>query len=489
MKTFQEYLDTTKEVGFIERVHRSMVYVKGLPNVRPGEIVLFETGQSGQVISLSAEHVEVLLFTDPDVSVGTKVARTNENLQIRVGKELLGLTITPLGKPITPKAYKKPSEARLIDITPPSMVNRKNITRQLETGVSWVDLVVPLGKGQRELIVGDRKIGKTEFLLQVMQSAASQGLICVYAAIAKRKLDIMRAEEFVAEKNLTKHTIIVSSSASDPAGLIFVAPYTAMTIAEYFRDQGADVLLILDDMTAHAKYYREITLLARRFPGRSSYPGDIFYVQSRLLERGGNFIVKGKEVSITCLPVAELVMGDMSGYIQTNLMAVTDGHILFDRDLYNQGRRPAINPFLSVTRVGHQTQSPLQRDLSLELTSFLVHLESLREFMHFGAELSEATKRTLSLGDQVLALLEQGNDTIIPLSINSALLAAIWAGVWKNTKLSDLKVALKEIIAAHSINKTFSGQVDNLVTSQKTFDSLVQAVKEDQDLLLNIIKK
>jgi len=347
MDVFDTYLEKLEEVGFADRVLHSIVYVKGIPGAKINEVVVFESGETGYVLSLDGDFVEVVLLSISQVKVGTRVARTDRVLQVVVGDELLGKVVDPLGNVVSKMdpdqdTQRKPGdvklESRKIDISPPGMTMRRNINKPFETGVTLVDLVVPLGTGQRELIVGDRKTGKTQFLLQVMHTQALRGTVCIYTTIAKKKLDIKLIEDFVKEKNISRNVLIVATKSDDPAGLVFLTPYSAMTMAEYFRDRVENVLIILDDMSAHAKYYREITLLARRFPGRSSYPGDIFYVHSRLLERAGNFTVKmktdegkieEKEAAITCLPIAELVLSDFSGYIQTNLMAMTDGHIFF----------------------------------------------------------------------------------------------------------------------------------------------------------------
>jgi len=477
---FDDYLKKTGEVGYVVRSLQSLAYVEGLPGAKSSELIIFEDGNMGRVIGLYEEEVEILLLTAEVVGVGTKTVRVGGRLEVGVGEALLGKSIDPLVRDYLTGNPIKTQQNRPNDITPMGISGRVNITKPFETGVSWVDLIVPLGRGQRELVIGDRKIGKTDFLLQVMLTAAKRGEICVYAAIAKNKQDVKEAQEFIADNDITKNTILVVTTASSPAGLIFLAPYTAMTIAEYFRDGGKDVLLILDDMTAHAKYYREIMLLAKHFPGRSSYPGDIFYVQSRLLERAGNFS-KG---SITALPVAELIMSDMSGYIQTNLMAITDGHILFDTDYYNEGRRPAINPFLSVSRVGHQTQSVLMRDVSREATSFLVKLSEVRQYMHFGAELSESTRRILALGEQVMIFFEQTPQSSIPLPINVVMFAGIWAGLWKDKKPSDLKTHLANLVTLYQSDKNFFQWVEELVSGKKTLSELVNAIKQNSEKLM-----
>lgn len=501
MSDFQIYLDKIQEVGFVEQSLQTLAYVKGLPEAKANEVVVFETGETGQVLSLTREYVEVLLLSKTKVHVGTRVARTGQQLTIAISENILGKTINSLGIPTVGRAndkltVKSPKlnqedkstgrENRYIDITPPGINVRKNIDKPFESGVSIVDLVVPMGRGQRELVIGDRKTGKTEFLLQNVLTQAQKGVICVYGAIAKKRLDIKMIEEFFIKNNISGNVIVVATSSSDPSGLVFLTPYTAMTIAEYFRDRGRDTLVILDDMTAHAKYYREITLLAKRFPGRSSYPGDIFYVHARLMERAGNFNVKGKEVSITCLPVAELVLSDLSGFIQTNLMAMTDGHIYFDIDLFNQGRRPPVNPFLSVTRVGRQAQSPLLRDLSRQLTSFLLHLEDLRQFMHFGAELSEKTRRELALGARLTAFFDQAPDVIVPLNINVILLSCLWGGFWKDVEVSQMKRDQELIIADYQKDLPYKTKIDNLLLNIKTFAELVDFVKQDESVVMGL---
>lgn len=498
MQDFKTYLDKTGEIGFVEQSLQTLVYAAGLPLAKPSELVLFEKGEVGQVLSLNEDYVEILLLSKTQVPIGAKVVRCGGPLTITVSDSLLGKTIDSLGQPIgRGVTHPKEAESRYLEVEPWGIAHRKNIDKPFETGVSWVDLVIPLGRGQRELVIGNRKTGKTPFLLQAVLSAAQRGTVCVYAAIAKKSQDIISIENFIKKNKISENTVLVSTSSADPAGLVYLTPYTAMTIAEYFRDQGRDVLVILDDLTAHAKYYREITLLAKRFPGRSSYPGDIFYTHSRLLERAGNYIVnikdaKGKstkkEVSITALPVAELVLGDLSGYIPTNLMAMTDGHIFFDIELFNAGRRPPINPFLSVTRVGRQAQTPLLRDLSGELTRFLVRLQDLRQFMQFGAELTEKTKKDLALGDRLTAFFDQSPNSAVPRSVSVVLLAALWAGFWKGSDISTLKGDIGKIISSYHQDPKYKIQLDNLVRNMEKFSELISFVKQNDTVTLGLGK-
>jgi F-type H+-transporting ATPase subunit alpha len=479
MKDFAYYLEKIGEIGFVEESMHSIAYVSGLPGAHPNEIVIFENGELGSVFSLSEDHAEILLFSSSQAHVGTQVVRTDQTLTVPVGSGLLGRTVDPLGVPRDGTGPLKEVKYMPIDRTPPKIMERTPVEKPLETGVTMVDLVVPLGKGQRELIIGDRKTGKTEFLRQTIVSQAARGSVCIYAIVGQKKVDILKLREYFVEQKIDKSTIIVASSSSDSAGHTFLTPYTAMTISESFKDGGMDVVLVLDDMTTHARVYREISLLARRFPGRSSYPGDIFYLHSRLIERAGNF----KKGSITVLPVAESILGDLSGYIQTNLMAMTDGHIFFDIDLYNAGKRPAVNPFLSVTRVGHQTQSILLRDVSRELSSFLVSYERMKQFLHFGAEIGKNARDTLALGERVDSFFNQGATSVMPLNVNVVILAGLWAGIWSETKIDQLKKEFEQLILNYSTNDTFKKELDQLILANNSFSNLVTVFRRQSEIL------
>jgi F-type H+-transporting ATPase subunit alpha len=478
MKNFDYYLDKLGEIGFVEEVMHSIVTVSGLPEAHPEEVVIFESGDVGQILSINEDSLEILILSKTKISVGSKVVRTGGLLQVPVGNEYLGRVIDSLGNPIDKGKALKGTYSP-IDTQPHGIVGRKQIDKPLETGVTSVDLVVPLAKGQRELVIGDRKTGKTQFLLQSFLNQARKGTICIYAVIGQRQIDIKKHYEFIQANKIQANSMIIATSSSDPSGLIFLTPYTAMTYAEFFRDKGMDVLLVLDDMTSHARYYREISLLAKRFPGRSSYPGDIFYSQARLLERAGNF----KTGSITCLPVAESVLGDLSGYIQTNLMAMTDGHIFFDIDLYNQGKRPAVSPYLSVTRVGRQAQTSLQKDLGRQLSSFLVSYDRMQQFMHFGAEVGESVKRILDLGSKVDLLFSQVENTTIPVNANIVILAGLSAGVWNETGVNALKKEMEQVILNYQTNAGYKKQVDSIISTSKQFSDLVNAVRQNNQIV------
>ncbi|MFH0898108.1 MAG: F0F1 ATP synthase subunit alpha, partial [bacterium] len=336
---FTQLLKKTHEYGVVYQVNHPIVFIEGLPNVRTHEVIMFENGQKGEVFTINRGKIEARVFSHEPIKVGSKATRTDQLLSIPVGKELLGQTINPLGDPLDENiSFTKPSESRDVDSKSIGISGRQKITIPMTTGISLIDLLIPLGRGQRELIIGDRKTGKTAVLMTMIKNQVNEGVVAIYAAIAKRKSDIKKLQEFFVHEKIMDKVIIVATGSNDSQSLIYQTPYAAMSIAEYFRDQGINTLLILDDLSTHAKFYRELSLLARRFPGRDSYPGDIFYTHSKLLERAGNFKhPKVGEVSISCLPVIEIVEGDFTGYVSTNVMGITDGHIYLDSNIYYQG--------------------------------------------------------------------------------------------------------------------------------------------------------
>lgn len=434
MLTFKDCLAKTGEIGFVEELMLSVARVSGLPGACLREQVLFETGQRGEIISLHAQIADVMVFSREPLRVGTRVVRVGYQFSILAGKQMLGQIIDPLGEPLEGEKTwtEKDMEWRPVDTRPGGIATRKRITRQFETGVILVDLLIPLGHGQRELVLGNRKTGKSQLLWRTVKTQVKKGHICIYATVGKKKMEILQTWNFLKESGAASSTVMIASGSNDSSGEIFLTPYTALTLAEYFRDQGRDVLLVIDDMTTHAKYYRELALLSRKFPGRDSYPGDVFHIHSKLLERAGSF----EKGSITCLPLAETQMGDMTGYIQTNLMSMTDGHVYFDSGLFFAGRRPAIDPFLSVTRVGRQTQTPLQKDITKKLLQALSDYEKTTRFVKFGTELGENSRAVLDMGEKIWQLFDQPINEIVPLPLAMILFVMLTMGDFdpKNTQ-------------------------------------------------------
>ncbi|MDP3941438.1 MAG: F0F1 ATP synthase subunit alpha [bacterium] len=477
MNTFANLLEKTKEIGFTTRSLESMAYVSGLPGLKPGELVQFETGEVGQAAYIEEDDAEILVFAKLPIKIGTRVTRTTEVTTLPVGAEYLGQLIDPFGNLLDKlRPFKLPEEKRPIDVEPAGIAMRRKITKSLETGVSLVDMLIPLGQGQRELVIGDRKTGKTNFLLQTIYTQARKGVICIYAAIGKKKFDVKQAEEYFRKKEIMDQVVIMAALADDPLSTIYISPFAAMTLAEYFKDRGNDVLIVMDDLNTHAKFYREISLLGKRFPGRNAYPADIFYTHAKLLERAGNFGQKNGVTAITCLPVVETVQGDITGYIQTNLMSMTDGHIYFDVDLFAKGRRPAVNPFLSVTRVGRQTQNNLRRTINRELTSFLTLRERIENFAHFGAETSTTVKNTLLTGDQITAFFDQTSEVVLEINLQIFLFALIWFGIWRTKTPDQLKQDLTNIIIAFETKTEFQKAVAKTVEKQESLNTLLTEI-------------
>lgn len=471
---FDQLLEETKEIGYVALTAYPLLYVKGLPSVKMSEIVQFESGEQGMVISLSEEYAEVVLFSKTSVSIGQRVVRTLKPFSIPISDQYMGTAIDPMGNPFDDAVkITDIKEERYIDALPTKLDTRERVTEPLLTGVGIVDAMVPLGKGQRELVLGDRKVGKTAFLLQTMMTQAKLGTLCIYAGIGRKKMEAKYVESFVKNKGISENVISVFSFASDPLGLVYITPYTAMTLAEYYRDQGRDVLVILDDLTAHAKYFREMSLLNRKFPGRESYPGDIFYTHGRMFERAGNFKHESGAKSITCIGVAETVGGDISGYIQTNLMSITDGHIFFDVDIFEEGRRPAVNTFLSVTRVGRQTQSKLRWGVNRELTTFFTLLEKQSRFSHFGGELNEGIKATLEMGERVNALFTQAMGLTMSLNVQIVFYSLVWVGSLNSYTKEQIKRSAIKMEEKYQSDTAYKALVDGMVEGVEDFNKLL----------------
>jgi F-type H+-transporting ATPase subunit alpha len=482
---FNQLLDKIGEYGIVSEVSHPIVFIEGLPKVKSHEVILFENGEKGEVSAITRGEVEARVFSNEAVGVGTKVARTNELLSVPVGEELLGQHINPLGEAYDEASpFKPPKDKREVDIRPIGISGRKRVTAQLVTGISLIDMLVPLGKGQRELVIGDRKTGKTSLLMTMVKTQVGEGSIAIYAAVGKKKSEIKKIKEFLEKEKLLPRTILVTTSSYDSPSLIFQTPYSAMTIAEYFRDKGINSLVIMDDLSTHAKYYRELSLLGKRFPGRDSYPGDIFYVHSRLLERAGNFkLPENKEASITCLPVVEIIEGDFTGYISTNLMGITDGHIYLDSNIYYEGMRPAVNIPLSVTRVGRQTMGTLPREVHKILMAFLSRYDKLQNLSHFGQELTDDVKSALNMGDLIYDFFKQRYEEIVPLTVQLIIVAMIF------NKLILDKNALKVAkLALIKVNKDPNQQkfLDEMINTHD-LDVFNNNVLKNKDMLTSLV--
>ncbi len=486
MEQFNTYITEIGEYGIVEQVRTPLAIISGLMGAHLNEIVVFESGEKGQVFMVQKDAVTVLIFSKESVIVGTRVTRTNQFLSVPVGNDVLSKMIDPLGGSLVsnqPEIMHLPK--REIDTKVVGMVGREKITQPFYTGTSLVDMLVPLGKGQKELVIGDRKTGKTSFLLTAMKTQAKNGVKIIYAAIGKKKSDIKRVRAFFEQEGLTDSTVIVATSSYDSPSLIYLTPYSAVTIAEFFRDQGQETLVVLDDLSTHAKFYREISLLANRFPGRESYPGDIFYTHARLLERAGNYDINGKEVSVTILPVAELVEGDFSGYIATNLMGITDGHIYFDSNSFYEGKRPAVNVSLSVTRVGKQTQSKLRKSITQEITAFLGTYQKMQNLSHFGAELTDTVKNILSTGELAYNFFEQHYNTVLPINVQIVLFGILWLKFFPEASISEIRDYRERLISLYEMDEG-KKYIDAFVADVNSFNELLSKITQKKEELIKI---
>jgi F-type H+/Na+-transporting ATPase subunit alpha len=481
--TFNQLLEKIGEYGVVHQVAHPIVMIEGLPSVKSHEVILFESGQKGEVFSINRGSIEARTFSYEPVKVGTKVVRTDQLLGIPVGKELLGQMVNPLGEAFDETVKLKiPKETRELDASPIGISGRQKIATQMATGVALLDLLIPIGRGQRELIIGDRKTGKTSLLLTAIKKQVDEGCVVIYAAIGKKKSEIKSLKEYFVKEKLMDKMVMVTTSSYDSPSLIFQTPYAAMSLAEYFRDQGVHSLLIFDDLSIHGKFYRELSLLAKRFPGRDSYPGDIFYIHSRLLERAGNFKhPKVGEVSITCLPIVELIEGDLTSYLATNLMGITDGHIYLDSNIYYQGMRPAINIPLSVTRVGRQTLGKLPREVNKILMAFLSRYDKLQNLSHFGQELTDDVKKALHLGDMIYKFFNQPYEETIPITVQLIILSMLFQHFIEDKEtLQKIKTGLIE-----AFSDTEKQKLLNEMVKAADLNAYNDNVAKNKDLLMS----
>lgn len=432
MNKFKDYLEKTQEIGRISGINHSIIKVSGLPTLQLNEMIIAQDGQRGIAYNLGPELAEILMLDTEGLEVNKAVTRTNETLQLEVNSNFLGRTVDPLGRPVDGKGpISGEKESQPLENLAPNITQRTRVKRHLQTGVTKVDLLIPLGYGQRETILGDKKTGKTTFLLQVIANQVRQGTICIYVSIGKRASDLKIVESYLTQMGVSDQVIIVRAGAGEPSPVVYLAPYSGMSIAEYFRNQGKDVLIIFDDLSTHAKIYRELSLLLNRPPGRSSYPGDIFHIHAALLERAGNMKIEGQEVSITALPVVNTLGNDISGYIQTNLMAITDGHIFFDSQEFRKGIKPAINAFLSVSRVGNQTKKSLDQEIARVIRKKMSDYRRALEVARFGMELPEETRGILDFGKKLEVIFSQGATTLLSREFQLLLLGLLICGYWE----------------------------------------------------------
>jgi F-type H+-transporting ATPase subunit alpha len=398
-----------RSVGTVQHVGNGIATLSGLPMVFLEELVTFPNGVQGMVLNLDRKHVDVILLGDDTGIRGGDVAKaTGKRLSIPVGLSFLGRMVDPLGRPLDENRTIVPSEYRPVERIAPGVIDRAPVDTPLFTGTKIIDALLPLGRGQRELIVGDRQVGKTTLALDAILSQKGTDVRCVYVSIGQKKTSVLSAIEILKAGGVLNQTILVVSSPDDPPALRYLAPYAGVTMAEFLLDYGMDVLIVYDDLSKHADTYREMSLLLRRPPGREAYPGDIFYLHSRLLERACRLNEAKGGGSITALPIATMQRGNISSYIVTNLISITDGQIVLDADEFNKGNKPAIDIGRSVSRVGSAAQEPAMKSVVKALKLELSQYEEVARFAQFGTEVNEATRKQIERGQRLNALLQQG---------------------------------------------------------------------------------
>jgi F-type H+/Na+-transporting ATPase subunit alpha len=406
-----KHLDTHvrfSTVGTVQRIGNGVATVSGLPDVSVDEIVEFPTGVEGMALNLDRKHVDlIMLGSEKAIRGGDLVQATGKRLNIPVGAQLFGRVVDPLGNPIDRDEIIEASEYRFFSKIAPGVIERTPVRESLFTGTKVIDTLFPIGRGQRELILGDRQTGKTTLAVDAIISQKHTGVKCIYVAIGQKKSSTLSVIETLRDQDVLSHTIVVLSSSDDQPALRYLAPYTGMSMAEYFLDQGLDVLIIFDDLSKHADAYRELSLLLRRPPGREAYPGDIFYIHSKLLERACKLNPENGGGSITALPIATTQNGNIAAYITTNLISITDGQLVLDADLFNQDQKPAIDIGRSVSRVGGAAQKPAMRKLVGNLKLELSQYKEVEHFTRFGTEVDETTRRQINKGKRILNILKQ----------------------------------------------------------------------------------
>ncbi len=477
------------EYAEITAISHPLATAQGFTDITVGEMVVLENDVLGQILSYRDAELKLMIFSIHPVKVGTKLYRTKKQLSFPISEKMTGSIFNPLGEVlISPEEQQDNQESTFKEIftTPLPITQRTRITDQLVTGFGITDLLLPIGSGQRELLIGDKKSGKTDFARRLTVKQAKSGNKVVYAMIAKKITDIKTNYEYFKKEGILDSVVIIATTPKDPISSIVITPHSAMTVAEELRNRGENVLLILDDLTSQAEYYREISLLAKKFPGRDSYPGDIFFSHAQLLERAGSFMNpkdSQKTVSITCLPVVRTTNNDLTDFIASNLISITDGHLLFDHKLFTQGIRPAVNIGLSVTRVGKQTQTPLQRDINLKITSYLTTYKKTKSLTHLGSEISDKSQEILKKGDLLTKFFSESD--AIHINIQIILVSMIWLGWFNNAHEKVIDACKFELKKQYNTqeNKKY---IDKIITESTNFSDLISTMSKNKNELLKL---
>ena len=448
-KKIQNFQDTAelKTQGTVVSVTDGICRIYGLTGVMQGEMLEFPGNAVGMALNLERDSVGAVVLGDYEhITEGDTVKTTGKILEVPVGEGLLGRVVDALGRPIDGKGALKTTETDKVEKVAPGVIWRKSVSQPIQTGLKSIDSMVPIGRGQRELIIGDRQTGKTAVAIDAIINQKNTGVLCIYVAIGQKASTIANVVRQLEEKGALEYTIIVAATASDSAALQFVAPYSGCTMGEYFRDRGQDALIVYDDLTKQAWAYRQISLLLRRPPGREAYPGDVFYLHSRLLERAARVNeeyvenctqgkVKRKTGSLTALPIIETAAGDVSAFVPTNVISITDGQIFLETDLFNSGIRPAINAGISVSRVGGAAQTKVVKKLGGNIRLALAQYRELAAFAQFASDLDEATRKQLERGRRVTELMKQAQYSPLSVSQMTVSLFAVNSGFFDDLEI------------------------------------------------------
>ena len=438
IKQYHSKIEMT-ETGKVILVGDGIARVYGLRNCMANELLEFEGGSFGVAQNLEDETVSVaILYDRNDIREGSAVHRTGKVVSVPVGEALLGRVVNALGKPIDGKGPVEYTMTRPIESETPGIIERQSVNVPLQTGIKAIDSMIPIGRGQRELIIGERQTGKTEIAVDTIINQKGTGVICIYVAIGQKSTSVAQLVNELNRNGAMEYTIVVSASASESAPLQYIAPYSGCAMAEYFREQGKDVLIVYDDLSKHAVAYRALSLLIRRPPGREAYPGDVFYLHSRLLERAACVAPEYGGGSITALPIIETQAGDVSAYIPTNVISITDGQIFLETELFHSGIMPAINPGISVSRVGGSAQLKAMKKVSGELKLLYSQYRELQSFAQFGSDLDADTKARLALGERIVEVLKQGRNAPIRVGCQVAIVYAAIKGYLDHVAVKDI---------------------------------------------------
>ena len=466
---FEEGIEL-KETGRVISVGDGIARIYGLGNAMAGELLEFPGGLTGMVLNLEEDNVgAVLLGRDDNIKEGDEVKRTGRIMEVPIGPEMVGRVVDGLGAPIDGKGPIKTDKFGPIERTAPGVIDRKSVHEPMQTGIKAIDGMIPVGRGQRELIIGDRQTGKTAVAIDAIINQKGQNMFCIYVAVGQKRSTVARVVKTLEERGAMKYTIVVSASASDPAPMQFIAPYAGCAMGEYFRDNGQHCLIVYDDLSKQAAAYRQLSLLLRRPPGREAYPGDVFFLHSRLLERSAKVSDELGAGSMTALPIIETQAGDVSAYIPTNVISITDGQIFLETDLFYSGVRPAINVGLSVSRVGGSAQIKAMKQVAGQLRLDLAQYREMAAFAQFGSDLDAATQAQLHRGERLVELLKQGQYK--PLTVVQQIVS-IFSGV--RGLVDDIPVA--------SIQKFEAGLISFMEDKhQALMNKIAEAKKLDGD--------